>query len=216
VAEREGQYTLPPVELAWWDVGADELRSARADEVVIEVVANPGLATEIALPPDDPETVQATGDSGARISVVDALRRWGPWALLLAGVLYAIFRALQRFGTRIENSILGDAAAREEKRRFRAFRAAAHAQDAPATARCFMQWLDFRSQSPCTYASFAAEAHDADLDVEARALGSSLYGQPGAACEWSGQVLVNGVDRARHRRRKHAEQKEPVLPPLNP
>ncbi len=219
VAEREGRYTLPAVELAWWDVTAGALQQASAAALEVEVVANPDLAPEFALPGEDADRFR-TGEAGAtRISVADTLRRWGPVLLGVVILLYVGRRSLQHLGLDLEQLVRGDAAAREERRRFRAFRQAARSQQAAETARAFMRWLDFRGRRPGTYRAFAVEAQDSQLDREARSLGDSLYGKRATEpAAWSGRALAGGVERVRRRarERKEAAANAPVLPPLNP
>jgi hypothetical protein len=218
VAESEGRYTLPAVELAWWDVATAELRQATADAIYIEVVANPDLAVAFALPEEDP-SVLGGGEPSARISVLDALRRWGVPLLGLAAFVYLGAWVLRRFGVDVEDLLRGDATDREEELRFRAFRDAARSQQAAETARSFMRWLDFRNRGPGTFAAFAAKARDAELYDQARALAESVYGRPEAAPrEWSGRVLASRVEKARREasKKEEAASAEPALPPLNP
>ena len=52
VAEREGRYVLPAVELLWWNVSSQRLERASADSVEARPLSrNPDLAPEFALPP---------------------------------------------------------------------------------------------------------------------------------------------------------------------
>jgi len=47
---REGDYELPAIEVAWWDVGAKQMRRARLAAVAFSVAPAPARADEIPLP----------------------------------------------------------------------------------------------------------------------------------------------------------------------
>ena len=218
VATEEGRYRLPTVELAWWDVAAEELRTAGAEAIDIEVVANPDLVTEFVLPVDDEEMLGGETAPGTRISLVEYARRYGMPVLAMLLVAYGVTRLARRPGLDIGRLLHGDPDVQEEVRLFRDFCEAARSHRGADTARAFMRWLDRWNRRPGTYAEFSAAAADADMDREARALGASLYARPAAEpISWSGPMLARNVERARRRaRKKEAAEERPPLPPLNP
>ena len=218
VAEREGSYRLPAVEIAWWDVAAAELNRASADEIHIDVVANPDLVTEFALPPEDADALGDEVEPAPRISLVEYLRRWGVPLLAVLLVVVVGARIGRRFGIDVGRLFRGDPRVREEVALFRTFQQTARSQRGADTARAFMRWLDLWSRRPGTYAEFSDAADDAGMDHEAGALGAYLYGKPSAEpAAWSGRRLARGVARARRQRQKEtSDSVEAALPPLNP
>jgi hypothetical protein len=77
VAEAAGTYRLDPIELAWWDVGAERMRTTALPALEVRVEPNPDLVAEIPLPPEETAGEAAEAGPGARVSVVELLRRWG-------------------------------------------------------------------------------------------------------------------------------------------
>jgi hypothetical protein len=209
VAELEGSYRLPAVELTWWDVNAERLRSALAPAVELEVVANPDLATAFALPEDDSPD-EATNEDAARVSILDRLKRFGIAVGVLGLLALVLYRLVRRYRPGVETP-------ESEQTFFRRFRRAARSGDAAATARTLMFWLDRRRArpGPALFSDFAEAACDPALERQAKALGDVLYADSIDPDAWSGKMLYRRVDKARKKRlpEKNAEDE---LPPLNP
>lgn len=140
VAELEGSYRLPAVELTWWDVNAERLRSASAPAVDLEVVANPDFVTEFALPEDDSPD-EAVEEEAARVSILDRLKRFGIPMGALGLLTLVLYRLVRRYRPGVEPP-------ESEQTSFRRFRKAARSGDAAATARTLMFWLDRRRDRP--------------------------------------------------------------------
>ncbi|GMR22605.1 MAG: BatD family protein [Acidobacteriota bacterium] len=209
VAELEGSYRLPAVELTWWDVNAERLRSASAPAVDLEVVANPDLATEFALPEDDlPD--EAAEEDAARVSILDRLKRFGIPMGALGLLTLVLYRLVRRYRPGVEPP-------ESEQTSFRHFRKAARSGDAAATARTLMRWLDRRRdrKGPALFSDFAEAAADPALERHAKALGDVLYAKTCDPAGWSGKELYRRVDIAR-KKRAPEKNSEAGLPALNP
>lgn len=209
VAEREGIYRLPEIELIWWDVNAERLRSASAPAVELEVVANPDLATECFLPEDDlPD--EAREDEAACVSILDRLTRFGIPLGALGLLALVVYRLAQRYRPPIQQM-------ESEETFFRRFRKAARVGDAAAAARTLMFWLDRRRDrpGPALFLDFAEEAADPELDRQAKALGDVLYSESSDGVDWSGRELYRRIDIAR-KKRLTEKNSEDELSPLNP
>jgi hypothetical protein len=101
---------------------------------------------------------------------------------------------------------------------FRRFRKAARSDDAAATARTLMFWLDRRRArpGPALFGDFAEAAGDPALERQAKTLGDVLYAESiDRGVAWSGSTLYRRVDVAR-KKRMPKKNTEDELPPLNP
>lgn len=219
VAREAGSYALPPVELAWWDVGAGALRRATVPAVVFQVL--PGEASvEFALGSDDDEEAEAAGqgDESEQFSLSALLRRWAvpPAVVLCVGLVL-------RRAARATGFSFGQMKARWQAREqsegayFRRFRRAASSGDPRATARTLAAWLDRRHTGPgaATFRAFAANAADPELAREAAKLDAALFVANPTPGSWSGRPLAERVGRARRRRAGRGGLAS-RLAPLNP
>lgn len=216
VAEREGSYRLPAVEVAWWDPSAQQLRRSSVPAIDIEVVTNPDPAADFV--PADEHAAADAPPPAARVNLAALARRFGPYLLLAIAAIVVIARLARRLGYAAPHPWRRDPAARLEARRFREFRRAASSGEAPDVARSFMRWLDTWYRRPATYAEFSASADDPEMDRQGRALADTLYAAPDhRSGAWSGRDLIRRVRRARRAAQEaDATTENPPLPPLNP
>ena len=173
VAEREGRYRLEPIELVWWDVGADTLRTASLPAVDILVEANPDAAAEIALPEDE-AAAEAPSKGTDRLSLRDLFR----WLLLLAILVVA-----GRFGAgrlpELRRRLEAERRKREQSEAayFERFRSAARSGDELATWNRWIAWLDRSHRGPetATVRGFVEAAGDDELQRLAGVLTARLF-----------------------------------------
>ena len=87
VAEQEGDYQLPAIEIHWWDIGAKQLRSATLPPVEFHV--NPEVAFDSAFSlPQEAVTEETTPtEAKSRVSLVAIFRKWG---IPLGGMLLVV------------------------------------------------------------------------------------------------------------------------------
>ena len=97
VAQEEGSYQLPAVELAWWDIGAGRLRQAALPALEFHVASNPSLVQEIPLPPDS-VVEAAVAAARTRVSLIDLLRRWGLPTVAALVIALMLVRLSRRHG----------------------------------------------------------------------------------------------------------------------
>jgi hypothetical protein len=216
VLQKEGDYRLPPIEIAWWDTFARQLRRERLPAVDFHVAANPGLAAEIPLPVD-PTTVPPPPDPTRALR--DALRRYLPMALL-AGALIAL--GLRLFRARIDAFHARGAARRKEREASEEaaldrLEKAARAGQARELLAAAYRWLDRRTGSDAARLDVLVQgsgtpALPALADTLVRA---ALDGGEAAFPASSGETFVRGLVEAARRSAPRA----PVpgaLGPLNP
>ncbi len=213
VAEQEGDYQLPAIEIHWWDIGAKQLRSATLPPVEFHV--NPEVAFDSAFSlPQELVTEETTPTQAqSRVSLVDLLKRWGiPLGVLLL-VLIVIAKLARRYGPPILNHLAQRRTrqANSEASWFRQFRHAARSGDPRAALRHLMFWLDRIHDKPgaATLHSFSQEAVDPSLTQELEKLEDVLFGStttPDQAKTWSWRPLLRQVSRARARHFSFSER----------
>lgn len=225
VMQDEGEFALPAIELAWWDVGAERLRRESVAGTSFVVIANPDLVTEFEVPPDTTLVEADSGPGFTRFSLRDFIVEWAPTFLAVVVLLTLVLRLLRRLGPglldRIETS--KRTRAESEAKYFGAFRAATRSGDPKETANALMEWLDRRNPKPgpALFGDFANAANDPALDRETRALDASLYGPDvgRGRTQWSAPGFYEAVAKAR-RKSREAQASSDLPPgglsPLNP
>jgi len=222
VAEEEGDYILPAIELAWWDVEARRLRTATLPALEFRVEPNPDLIADIPLPPEDLAEEKAEAPTGPRVSIVELLRRWGVPVAALGLILLLLFRLWRRYAAVVRQR-LGEARSKHrdsESAYFAAFRSAARRGDPVATWNRWTAWLDRTHTGPgaATIRAFVEATAGADLEAETKALDAALFAENrGDRGDWSGAALYRSVARIRRRRARarSGSAREP-LASLNP
>lgn len=194
VFEAGGDFMLPPIELRWWDMGSEKIRTASVPAQPISV-AGPVAAQARPAGRDEVDWRNLVPQFAALLIV-----------LVVAGYL---LRHIMRHARE-------QAAARRasEPFAFRAFRNACRIGDAKATHLALVKWLD-RIGWHHDARRFALQYGDESLVRELDALGAHLYGACGAPADLT--ELMKGVEVARrcHQARTLAASAS-ALPSLNP
>lgn len=200
--ERPGDYLLPAIEVAWWNVRDQKVERAQVDPVALHVAANPALAQGTSAVPSGRRSWHASLDR--------LLDHWPLIALLLA-ILAAIAwmtpRAIQALCH--WNERRREAYRASEACAFARVRSAARRGDASRTYADLVAWLErVGSLAPDhTVAALRRAARDPILDRQIAALEQSLFapGATGGAVAWSPQTLLRRLTAARrHLQREKA------------
>ncbi len=222
VAEQEGDYILPAIELAWWDVEAKRLRTATLPAVEFHVEPNPDLVADIPFPQEDLAEEKAEAVTGPRVSVLELLRRWSVPFAALGLILLLLFGLWRRYAPAARQR-LGEARSKHresESAYFSAFRSAARRGDPVATWNRWTAWLDRAHTGPgaATIRAFVEGTTDAGLEAETEALDAALFAENrGDRGDWSGTALYRSVARIRRRRaRARSGSAQEPLASLNP
>ncbi|MCP1967572.1 BatD family protein [Bradyrhizobium elkanii] len=212
--EKAGDYVLPPIDLRWWNTGAQSIDVAHLDPVTLHAEANPAAGD-----------ASSIGTSGARRSW-GALRdviadRWKSIALVLlalAGLGWLMPRTIRAIAARHRRH--REAYLRSETFAFSELRRAARHGDAKAVYFALLDWLRrFEPVAPQhTLEAFRAVAHDAALDDEIGAVERELFAPSAGAARWSPHRLLRQVGGARRNLRRRARRHEHtrLLQNLNP
>ncbi len=180
---KEGSYTLPAIELRWWNLSTRRLMTAVLPAVRFEAAENPGAATE--LPPEAPPQVVTQQPKasfwrqhkqqfyvGTAVFVAALLLLW------LARVwLPRLRRAMTRWRLRWRES---------EPTYFHNLLKACDRNRPTETYWALLQWLHRRFPGKSVDEA-CAEAHDAELATEVDRLGGLLFASGGANSLWNGQ-----------------------------
>lgn len=193
VFEGGGTFTVPPVELAWWDTEAQEVRTAVAE----------GLTLSVAGPPATPRGALEP-ESGWRRLALGA-------ALVLLGV-GALARGLP--GLRARARRAAERRRRSEGHAFDQLQRALRSGAPDVAYHALVAWTG-RLDPPTEPRAFARESGDASLKEAVDGLSGAVYG--GRAGPDALRGLRDGLAAARRRRRPRPRVgRASGLPPLNP
>jgi hypothetical protein len=217
VLQKEGDLELPPIEIAWWDTFARQLRREGMPAVDFHAAPNPDLKTEIPLPVE-PATEPPTPD--LLRAVREALRRYLPVAL---GAAAAIALLLRVFRSRIEAFHARRAARRQEREASEAaalarLEKAARSGRADELLGATYRWLDRRGgvASAARLDLLARKSADPTLPPLADAVVTCvLQGAEETVPVESGEKYVRGLVEAA-RRATRPPRSPDALGPLNP
>jgi hypothetical protein len=206
---KEGSYTLPGIQIKWWDLAAHKIRTATLPAIHSTAAPNPAYSPEL---PPEPEPVVAPVQPKA-----NPMKRYLRLAEI-AGVVLVSLAILTwawfRFGARLFSEWIESRRAykNSEAALFAKLRKASRAGKAEDAYTSLLGWLR-RFQPGVALGQFLANSADAELTQEVEALASQLYGSETSA--WSGQRMDRALERVRFRRHYELQARQ-ALPPLNP
>lgn len=222
--EREGEYTLPEINIYWYDPQNEELKTETLPAVDFSVAANLDLEEEmLAFLEDEEKNLEAEiGTAKKRpLDIKNILYLILAVSLLVAALAIFIIPYLKRFMTwwRKRRSILAES----EEAYFKRFRKACRKSNPKEAMQSLLNWLDkvYPGPGAATIDDFAGQSGDLELQVLTAGLKSELYGKSGIdepQEKWSGRDFYRTVSQER----KHIIKKARVvakpsgLQPLNP
>ncbi|MCP1830962.1 hypothetical protein J2R76_007662 [Bradyrhizobium sp. USDA 4532] len=191
--EKAGDYVLPPIDLRWWNTGAQSIDVAHLDPVTLHVEANPAAGAASSVDTSGPRR-----SWGALRDVV--ADHWLSIALVLlalAGLGWLMPRMVRAIAARLRRR--REAYLRSEAFAFSELRRAARRGDAKAVYFALLDWLQrFEPVAPQhTVEAFKAVAHDAALDDEIGAVERELFAPSAGAVRWSPHRLLRHIGGAR-------------------
>ena len=195
VFEAGGEFTLPAVELEWWNT----------ETQIIERASVPSLGISVAGPP-----LASAGDAQSE-APVDWRSMLG-WALLIIAAIWLLSRltpALTAWWNNVrEHYYTSEAYA------FRQLRKALHGGDPSRAHTALLTWLD-RIAPGLGSREFAHRFGDTRLKEQLENIAQSLYGNSGEPIHLRRleRPLIGARAKARHATQDRSQH---VLPPLNP
>jgi len=206
VCEKEGKFTLPGMNINWWNPKNEELKEIKLKPVTLEVAANPLLETE-----DQPGAEQQnSGSFSWKLAGIALL----VLSVAIIGLLW-LLRLKKQQSSSLEPS---------EADLFKQFHRASTSSDAAKTMQALTLWLD---SSGLTGVSgrldlLVSRAGDPDLGRQVQALETVLF-SPEEVNKGTGSWSAGGLYRAVKRARRKLGQAdirlkvgEEGLPALNP
>ncbi len=229
ILEKEGQYKLPEFVILWWNPEKKKMNKERLPAVEVQVKGNAGYSAEVFA---SSEEIGGKPSEEPKQTVLDRLKSSRHWMFVALG-LFVFLLIIRRISLTSGISIRSWFAERQRRRAeaevtyFKRFRKASSSNDARATLRELMFWLDrFNNQTEAsTFERFASESGEPELLKEAEALKGLLFARPRATGpggfreEWSGKhfyKLVAQARRAQIRRSKRPQSSGQRIPLLNP
>jgi hypothetical protein len=209
--ERPGEYSLPAIDIGWWNVGAGKIERIHLDAVALKVAANPAVEAG------------AQPSSWSPDELIDIISvHWRLAVLMLAGIA-----ALAWVAPSAVRRIAGDLRCRRiaylnsEAWSFRQLRQAARHRSPDTIYFALLGWLQRFEPlgSERTVDALTSAAGDQDLDQQIDALRRELFGAGRQARGWSPRRLMRHVGSARRtlRRRSRRTDNVPALPrQINP
>lgn len=221
--QEPGVYTLPPIEISWWDAADGLLQQADLPAVELRVAPNPDLEAEIALPPE-PTTKEAGGVSRGRRHLVP----WISWGLAVVGLGWMGWRWWRARWPGLRDSLAARRRRREESEAayFGRFRDACRSADPARAYRDLVSWLDRTAADlgAAKLAVFVERSQDSQLAREVAQVERDLFAAGSTSSKsgpqpWQGGDLYKRVALARRKLSGGGRSAPPateVLPPLNP
>jgi hypothetical protein len=207
--EKQGQYSLPAIEIRWWDLAAGRIRTSTLPAVTITAAANPEYVAEM-----PPEAAPALV-SAKKPNFWNQYKRW-IYRLLSAGVTFLV--AIWIVG-RYASPVLvrwrayRRASLNSESACFHRLARACRENRAADTYRYLLLWIA-KSGRPASLETFLKDSADPDLSAQISNLTAALFSDSQKTV-WSGQQLLAHLKR--HRTvQSNRTSKLADLPVLNP
>jgi len=221
VPSRSGQFTLPAIELDWWNLTKQRMETARIPEQRIEVLPAPFSEPGPVVTPPPQQTAEAQPQETEILSGATTLSaNWLVGLVLFLGLgwlttLGAWWYSRRQRGTAPVShpppvSIPVDD--QERKTDLQALRAACLANQPEETAKALLGWGRTRwpKSPPRTLGAIADHSSDPELKKEIAELERHLYA--GARNPWQGAKLWQHLETKPDAGDKSAKVKEPIAP----
>ncbi len=217
--QKEGSYTLPAIELKWWNLSTRRLMTAVLPAVSFEVAANPNAASELA-----PELPQAVPVQQPKVSFWAEYKRqlWMGAAGLLVGVvllwlawrfLPLLYRSFQRWRTRRREL---------EQTYFRVVVKACKENNPAESYAALLRWMSKRCPGKSLDEVYSSSSDSAlgdeinrEIKREINRLGGILFAAADASAAWNGKRLAELL-KAWRKQDVGAHKEKAALVELNP
>jgi BatD DUF11 like domain len=206
---KEGDYTLPAIELTWWNLDTGRLVTATLPPVHFAAAPNPDYVQEL---PPEPEIATAVQPSSSRQnSLYRKIISVTPWLLSALLLLWMAYRYIPRLilflnTRRKEHS-------QSEEVYFQTLISACRRNEPHATYRWLLRWLG-SSEFGNRLDRFLYQSNDEELTQQVNALTETIYAATPSKT-WNGRIMANRL--RKHRDKQKLEpQLRMELPSLNP
>lgn len=202
ILQKPGDYTLPAIDVRWWNTAEKRVETAHLDAVTMQVAANPAVQSAEASAPMARSTWVAVVDLMA-----DHWRLALLAALVFGGLIWFAPAAVQRIAAHHRRR--REAYLQSEAFAFSRFRQAVRHGEAKAAYFAMLDWLPHvgATRSDHSIEAFKVAAADPRLDREIDAIEAELFAAQRGAGHWSRRQLLHSMSAARRRlqpRARHA------------
>jgi BatD DUF11 like domain len=209
--QKQGSYTLPAIELKWWNLSTRRLMTATLPAVHLEVAANPAAVTELA-----PEQPQPAVAQQLKVSFWSRYKRliWtgALWLLAALALLWLAWRWLPRLYRAAQQWRTWR---RElEQAYFSAVIKACKKNHPGETYVALLRWLNRRSPGKALDEMYVS-SHAIDLMKEIDRLCVLLFKPTNESASWDGRRMADLLKAWRRRQAKTNDEKT-ALVGLNP
>lgn len=228
IATETGHFTLPAIEVNWWNTETNEQETARLPERRVEVVAPPGGIPS----PRAMDTQSLSNDTGRPAQLQAPLLPasgadsgwWSPaatlfatlWGITLSGCIWLYFRPRTPVRVQVEKAGSGQVPAASRKPLQR-LKLACKQNKAKEARLALLHWANSRQTDTQlnNLDSIANQLQDAELSHQIHLLQQCLYS--GRELSWEhGEALWQSIQRLHHEsKRKAGNAKLPALYPAD-
>ncbi|WP_047489021.1 BatD family protein [Terriglobus sp. TAA 43] len=210
--EKPGGYTLPAIELQWWNLNTHRLATASLPAISFQAAANPSLIAELPPPQPNAQTMQAPTKKAAihwRRNALITLQ--GILCLAVIFLCYLVVRTLAPHAIALRKK-----QQQSEGAYFHRLIHAAKKDDAQLSYGCLLQWF-VRVYPNQSFSDVVALHITPDLQAQISELTGSLYAETGSS-QWTGRSFAKELRqfRATAVARKTRAQTHGSLVGLNP
>jgi hypothetical protein len=207
--QKEGDYTLPAIDLQWWNLTSNRLVKATLPEVHFVAVPNPGNVVEL---PPEPELAAVTQPKPTTSR--SRYRRIAITAFITLAALFLLW-LLYNYANNLADYLRTERERRNnsEAALFRNLVRACRRNDARHTYHCLLRWLT-HAKPRKTLNEFLEQSNDEELSKQLNALARTLFAKMPEET-WNGRSLA---ERLRRHRSRYVLKSRPRsrLPLLNP
>jgi len=209
--QKEGDYTLPAIELKWWNLSTNRLAAATLPAVHFTAAANPDYVTEL---PPAPE--QAPIEQPKRVSLWSRYKFWIRVVAPVCAACLVLLLITWRYVPRTCRRFQAWKMRREhsEPAYFNYLKQACRRNRAMEAYACLLKWLTL-SHPGATLGEFLSRSADPALEAEINSLGDALFKLNERDSHWSGRRLANLAKQHRAAKRENAAKRS-ELGNLNP
>jgi hypothetical protein len=207
--QKEGDYTLPAIELKWWSLSSNKLVTTAIPAVHFTAASNPGYVEE--LPPEREITAKTQPKPSSLWSRYRGILITAPILLSAFVILWLAYRYLYRLGRFLKKRYQRHL--HSESAYFNNLIRSCRRNHPQETYQWLLNWLEI-SGSKRTLNYFLEEIEDEQLTQQINALAETLFTKTPLKT-WDGAIMASRL--RKHRKLDSSQQRQRIqLPSLNP
>jgi hypothetical protein len=226
VPTETGEFTLPAINISWWDVKANRQRTANIPAKTLKVLPAFGDAatnTTAGLPsPDITAPITSRPVPGLAVDGADNNAGYWPWIafLLFCGWIFSTIQWLRLRQPRHQNTTdspdTGSTQHQTARQAFKALEQACNANDPTNARNALIAWgrINWSDNSISSLSSIKQRIDDEPVINLLDELEKTLFGPASSQPEWQGKNLLAAFKDLAQKKGPKASQQQSALPPL--